>query len=141
MFTVILGLLIHLSCAAQHEVHTADSTSVFTIVEAMPEFPGGQNELYKFIGQHTKYPEKAQKAGIEGKVLVQFIVNESGNVSDATVKKSAHPDLDAEALRVVNLFPNFKAGTQQGKAVKVYYVLPFSFKLSNAKPTKSAKKK
>jgi len=141
LVTVVLGLLLHFNIFAQINTGENDSAQIFVVVEQMPEFPGGQEAMYRFIGQNTIYPPAAQKAGIEGKVFVQFIVNEDGSVSNPEVKKSAHPLLDAEAIRVVNLFPRFKNGTQQGRAVKVYFVLPFVFKLSAPEPKTKKRKK
>jgi protein TonB len=135
IFTLCFVAFLHLSNYAQSEINSSDSSKVFTFVEVMPEFPGGNDSMYKFIFQNTIYPNAALHQRIEGKVIVQFIVNEDGSVSNAIVKKSAHPLLDAEALRVVNLFLNFKPGTQQGKSVKVYFMLPFNFKLSDPKPS------
>lgn len=107
---------------------------IFSFVEQMPEFPGGDNELMKFIGANVKYPNMERDNDIQGKVIVRFVVDEEGKVTDATVLRGVSPGLDKEALRVVNMLPNFKPGKQQGKPVKVYYNLPLVFKLTDDKP-------
>jgi protein TonB len=104
-------------------------TKVFTIVEQMPEFPGGEGALFKFIQSNIQYPAMERDNDIQGRVIVGFVVNEDGSVSDVSVKKGVSSGLDKEAIRVVKLLPKFKPGKQQGKAVKVAYVLPIMFKL------------
>jgi TonB family protein len=92
-------------------------------------FPGGQDSLMSFIRQNLRYPEKASEKGIQGKVLVGFIVDKSGKVRDVELKRGVDPLLDAEALRVIRLLPPWEPGMQDGKAVNVSYVLPLNFKL------------
>lgn len=106
---------------------TRDNT--FITVEQMPQFPGGQDSLLSFIRQNLIYPEKASDKGIQGKVLVSFIVDKSGKVRDVELKRGVDPLLDTEALRVIRLFPHWVPGMQDGKAVNVSYVLPLNFKL------------
>lgn len=103
---------------------------VFTLVEEMPEFSGGQSEMVKFIQTNLVYPKKGQKKGWEGKVFLKFIIDETGKVVDPKVLKSTgHQILDDEALRVISLMPNWKPGKQNGKEVRVYYNLPINFTL------------
>ncbi len=102
---------------------------VFSYVEQMPEFKGGDAALIKFLQQKIKYPKKAQEMDIQGKVLIRFVVNETGKVSDISVLRGVEQSLNDEAVRVVKSFPKFKPGKQQGKAVKVYFNLPIVFKL------------
>lgn len=99
---------------------------VFTYVEQMPEFNGNVGE---WLGSHLRYPDAAREAGTEGRVIVKFVVNEGGEISDAQVVRGVSSDLDAEALRVVRAMPKWRAGKQNGRAVKVYFTLPISFKL------------
>ena len=106
-----------------------EEKQVFTIVENMPEFPGGMRECMNWLGKNVKYPVIAQENGIQGRVLVQFIVTEEGNLEDIAVVNSVDPYLDAEALRVVRAMPKWKPGMQQGKVVKVKYTLPVMFRL------------
>ena len=109
------------------EAQEADSTGVFTYVEVMPEFKGNLGE---YLGKNIRYPKKAQQAGIEGRVTVRFVIDLKGAIREAYVETKVHPALDAEALRVVKGMPRWKPGTQEGKAVKVYYRLPIKFTLT-----------
>lgn len=102
---------------------------VFVVVEAMPMYPGGDAVLLDFIRNNTKYPQEALDQKIEGRVIVRFVVTAKGTVENATVLKSLHPLLDAEALRVVSLLGNFMPGTQGGKPVNVWYMVPVTFRL------------
>jgi TonB family protein len=101
----------------------------FVVVEEMPMFPGGDVALLKYITDNTRYPETAKEQNIQGKVIVRFCVKPDGGVSLASVLKSVSPDLDAEAMRVVNSLPVFKPGRQGGKAVPVWYMVPIAFAL------------
>jgi TonB family protein len=101
----------------------------FIVVEEMPEFPGGTSELQKYIIENTRYPENAKNQSIQGKVIIRFCVKADGGVSMASVLKGVSPDLDAEAVRVVNSLPAFKPGKQGGKAVPVWYMVPIAFTL------------
>lgn len=105
------------------------NSDVHPAVDQMPEYPGGEDALKQFIAEKTNYPEEAQKAGIEGKVYVTFIVDEQGNVADTKIARGVDPALDKEALRVVSELSTWKPGKYEDKAVKVSYTLPVSFKL------------
>ena len=102
----------------------------FDMVEQMPEFPGGVQALMQFLYENIRYPEAAQTAGKQGRVVVQFVVEADGTVSSAKVVRSISEDLDAEALRVVNAMPRWTPGKHKGKAVRVKYTLPVSFRLT-----------
>lgn len=102
---------------------------IFFVVEQMPEFPGGDTALRQFIMGTVKYPVDAQKAGIQGKVYVSFVVSADGYVANAKIAKSVSPLLDKEALRVVNSMPVWKPGYQRGKAVNVSFTIPINFVL------------
>lgn len=102
---------------------------IFTVVEDMPEFPGGTVELMKYISKAVKYPVIAQENGIQGRVIVTFTVNKDGKVTDAVVVRGVDASLDKEAVRVISEMPNWKPGKQRGKAVRVKYTLPVMFKL------------
>lgn len=104
---------------------------VYTIVEQMPTFPGGEKELNSYIQSIISYPKYEEEKGVEGRVIVGFVVDASGKVRDATVKKGVSEGLDKEALRIISLLPDFNPGRQQGKAVNVMYVLPIKFKLDS----------
>ena len=110
----------------------ADSTAkeeVFMVAEQMPEFPGGMKELLKFLQNNLKYPENAMKNNVQGRVIVQFVVEKDGTLTEFKVARSVDPDLDAEALRVLQIMPKWKPGMQRGKIVRVKFTVPVSFKL------------
>lgn len=107
----------------------AEGEVPFVVVEEMPSFPGGDAELLKFIGENTKYPEVAKENNISGRVIVKFCVTAKGGVSQISILKGVSPELDEEAMRVVNMLPAFKAGKQGGKAVPVWYMVPITFTL------------
>lgn len=111
------------------EEEESDDTAVFFIVEEMPEFPGGDGELRKYIAQSVKYPVIAQENGIQGRVYVQFVVGTDGGVTQVKVARGVDPNLDKEAIRVVQSMPKWKPGKQRGKAVKVSYTVPINFVL------------
>ncbi|MCB0818756.1 MAG: energy transducer TonB, partial [Flavobacteriales bacterium] len=102
---------------------------IFTIVEEMPSFPGGEEELFKYLGKSIKYPQMAADAGISGVVYVTFVVDKDGKVKDAKVLRGIGGGCDEEAIRVVKAMPPWKPGKQRGKAVKVQYNLPIRFTL------------
>lgn len=107
----------------------ADTDQVFQVVEVDPEFPGGTEALYKYLAGNVKYPEKAKADGTEGRVIVSFVVEKDGSVTDAKVMRSVSDEVDAEALRVVQGMPKWTPGMQQGTPVRVHYNLPITFKL------------
>ena len=102
---------------------------IFTAVEQMPQFPGGDGELLKFIATHIKYPTMAAENNIQGRVVVKFVVKKDGNVGDVVVIRGKDPDLDKEAQRVVKSLPKFIPGKMNGQSVSVWYTLPINFKL------------
>ena len=109
----------------------ANNDKVYMVIEKMPQFPGGEKKLMNYIAKNLKYPVEAQKKGIQGKVIVQFIVTKSGKVENAKVIREIDPALEKEALRVVNSMPDWIPGTQNGEKVSVYYTLPIVFKLGS----------
>ena len=102
---------------------------VYDIVEQMPSFPGGPAELMKWLGSHVQYPAIAQENGVQGRVIVAFVVEKDGSVTDVTVVRSGDPSLDKEAARVVRQMPKWIPGKQNGAAVRVKYNVPVTFKL------------
>ena len=102
---------------------------VFFIVEHMPEFPGGDLEMRKFIANNIIYPKEAISEGIQGKVFVQFIIDKNGDVVSPKIARSIDPLLDAEAIRVVQSMPKWTPGSQRGKTVNVSFTVPIEFKL------------
>lgn len=109
--------------------HEVEEAVVFDFVEQMPEFPGGLSALLSFIGKNIKYPVIAQENDIQGKVLIRFVVNADGSISDVVVVRGIDPSLDREALRVVGNMPRWKPGMQAGRAVRVSYHMPVHFVL------------
>ena len=103
--------------------------TVYRSAEQMPQFPGGEAALMKYIESHINYPPMAAKNNIQGKVVVQFVVDKTGKVGEVKVVRSVDKDLDKEAIRVVKSLPKFTPGRQDGKAVSVWYTLPVPFKL------------
>ena len=108
----------------------AADDELYIIVDAMPEFPGGQQALMNYLGANVRYPEAAQEKGIQGRVICQFVINKDGSIVDVRVVSSGgDPSLDKEALRVVKNMPNFIPGKLHGKPVRVRYTLPINFRL------------
>lgn len=107
-----------------------ETDDVIYIAEEMPEFPGGDKALLKFLASKTVYPEIAKENGIEGRVFVSFVVNKKGEVEQVKITRSVDPLLDREALRVVGLLPKWKAGYQGGRAVNVGFNVPINFQLN-----------
>ena len=102
---------------------------IYNVIDQMPEFPGGIDKLLQFINDNMKYPTKAQTEGIQGRVAVQFIVDENGYIIEPNIVRSVESSLDNEALRLIKMLPQWKPGTLKGKAVKVKYTVPVAFKL------------
>jgi periplasmic protein TonB len=107
-----------------------DDNQVFTVVEQQPEFSGGYEAMYNFIRKNLKYPASARRMGVDGTVYVQFVVGKDGSISDIKTIRGISADCDREAERVVKMMPNWKAGRQNGKPVRVSFVLPIKFKLN-----------
>ncbi len=112
------------------EEEEEEEAEVFFIVENMPEFPGGDVALRKHIAQNVVYPEIAKENGLQGKVFVQFVINQKGEVENVKIARGVDPTLDKEAIRVVQTLPKWKPGSQRGKPVKVSYTVPINFQLN-----------
>ena len=106
-----------------------EETKVFDVVEQMPEFPGGQAALLKWIGDNIKYPAIAEENGIQGRVVCTFVVERDGSVTDVQVARSIDPSLDKEAIRVLKKMPKWIPGRQNGSPVRVKYTVPVTFRL------------
>lgn len=106
-----------------------DLTPIFSQVEEMPKFSGGHTEVLKYLHKNLRYPAIAQENGIQGRVVVQCVINKDGSVSDVQVLQGVDPSLDKEALRVVSTMPRWTPGKQRGKPVRVRYTLPITFRL------------
>jgi protein TonB len=106
-----------------------EENKVFDVVEQMPSFPGGMGALMSWLSQNIKYPVIAAENGVQGRVIVQFVVEKDGSITDVKVAKSVDPSLDKEASRVVSAMPKWTPGKQNGSAVRVKYTVPVTFKL------------
>ena len=114
----------------QHEDKVVQEEPVFVVVEENATFQGGDiNTFRNWVMEHTRYPESAREMGIEGKVIVQFVINSGGNVESVKVLRELDPACDAEAIKVIKSSPKWVPGKQGGKAVKQQFVLPIVFKL------------
>lgn len=118
-----------ISAHAQKTVVSQTNQKVFDTVEQMPEYPGGMQAMIEFLQTNMKYPEDAEKQKVEGRVMVQFVVETDGSVSDVHVAKQVFPSLDAEAIRVVKAMPNWTPGKEKGRVVRVKYLLPIVFRM------------
>ncbi|MBR5684733.1 MAG: energy transducer TonB [Muribaculaceae bacterium] len=107
----------------------ADPDRVFKSVEQMPQFPGGEVALMRYLSTHINYPPEAAKNNIQGRVILQFVVEKDGSIGEVKVVRSVDEALDKEAIRVIKALPNFTPGRQDGKPVRVWYTLPVTFKL------------
>ena len=112
----------------------------FDVVEQMPQFPGGPAALMEYLSKNVRYPEEAHKKGTEGRVIATFVVEKDGSISDVTIRRSVSPELDDEALRVVNSMPKWTPGKQRGEAVRVKYTIPITFKLQGDTKTTTEEK-
>ena len=133
MKKLILMLLMAACCLmtanAQKTVVSQTNQKVFDTVEQMPEYPGGMQAMIEFLQTNMKYPEDAEKQKVEGRVMVQFVVETDGSISDVHVAKQVFPSLDAEAIRVVQAMPRWTPGKDKGKVVRVKYNLPIVFRM------------
>ena len=115
--------------AAPEPPKPVEENKVFDVVEQMPSFPGGMGALMSWLSQNIKYPVIAAENGVQGRVIVQFVVEKDGSITDVKVAKSVDPSLDKEAARVVGSMPHWIPGKQNGSAVRVKYTVPVTFKL------------
>lgn len=111
------------------EKKIVEDNKVFDVVEQMPDFPGGMSALMSYLNKNIRYPVVAEENGIQGRVIVTFVVERNGSITDVQVVKSVDPSLDKEAIRVVKSMPNWIPGKQNGSAVRVKYTLPVTFRL------------
>ncbi|MBQ4449230.1 MAG: energy transducer TonB [Prevotella sp.] len=133
MMIVGISLLLTLSSCEKDDDDIDDPEPVTEIVDEtvdqMASYPGGIPALMDFLNENIKYPEQAEREGIEGRVVAGFIVERDGSVSNIEILKSVHPLLDAEVVRVMSLMPNWIPGRQNGQPVRVKYSLPITFRL------------
>ena len=115
--------------AVKRDTISQNSEKVFTIVEEMPQFPGGDEGLKKYLMKEVDYPKEAKKKGITGKVFVTFVVTNTGKVTDVRILRGAGNGFDEEVLRVIKAMPDWTPGKQDGKPVNVQFTLPVNFTL------------
>lgn len=106
-----------------------DTNTIVKFAEIMPQFPGGEQEMYRFISENLKYPVPDQEMGIQGRVTIRFVVSKTGEIKDAEIQKGISPSCDKEALKVIKSMPRWIPGKQNGNPVAVYYTIPVVFKL------------
>lgn len=107
----------------------AKEPETFRVVEVMPQFPGGETEMYRFISANLKYPVVDQEMGTQGRVSIQFVVSKTGEIINLVILKGISPTCDKEAMRVIKSMPKWIPGKQSGNPVQVYYIIPIVFKL------------
>jgi len=131
------GALIITTVKHQKEIYNEQISQpdVFDKVDEAPQFPGGMAGMMQYLSSNIRYPEDAREAGTQGRVIVSFIVEKDGSISNAKVAKPTYSSLDEEALRVVSAMPNWMPGKQNGQAVRVKYSVPVSFRLGNKEAT------
>jgi TonB family protein len=130
ILTIVLACFVAgLSAQDQKKEFKPGNDGVYYEVQVMPEFPGGFTALQDFLVKNIRYPEQAKKDTITGKVFVQFVIDEHGKVTGSKIIRGVAPVLDKEALRVINIMPDWTPGKQEGKAVKVAFTLPIMFAL------------
>ncbi len=136
LILLIVNNLIALASTTSTTEHSnlADSTKLlqekgFTLVEQMPQFPGGEKAMMDFLSRNINYPQRAMENGIQGKVVVQFVVTKNGTIGEVKVIRSIDPDLDKEAIRLCKSLPKFIPGKMNGQPVNVWYTMPITFKL------------
>jgi len=116
---------------AIQDASQTDNSKVYTVVEKMPQFPGGEEVLTQYINRNVKYPVDAFQKGIQGKLIVRFTVNESGKIGNVEIIRALCPSIDAEGIRVIKSLPDFTPGEQNGKKVAVWYTMPIIFRLDD----------
>ena len=123
----MMAVLSLMTASAQKTVVSQSKQNVYDTVEQMPEFPGGMPAMIEFLQTNLKYPSDAKKQNVGGRVLVMFVVEPDGSISNVRVAKKVFPSLDAEALRVVKAMPKWNPGKEKGKPVRVNFSLPIVF--------------
>jgi len=133
MNKILLFLLfgIFLSSAAMAQTDSLAKEKIYTSVRVIPSFPGGMQAFYRFLSNTVRYPAEAREHNTQGKVIVSFIVEKDGTLTDFKLMKTVKDGLGEEAMRVMKLSPKWNPATQNGKAVRVAYSMPISFALSN----------
>ena len=126
----MMAVLCLMTANAQKTVVSQSSQNVYDQVEQMPEFPGGMPAMIEYLQTNMKYPEDAVKQKVGGRVMVMFVVETDGTISNVRVARNVFPSLDAEAVRVVKAMPKWKPGKEKGRRVRVNYTLPVVFSIN-----------
>ena len=135
LFIALLSFGFMANAMAQHfdegeeVIEQSESDKVFDVVDKMPSFPGGQGAMYDFMAMNIQYPKGAEDYGIQGRVILTFIVKKDGSLSDVRVAKSEDPALDKEAVRLVKSMPKWSPGIEKGQFVNVKFTVPVTFRL------------
>ena len=111
-------------------VEADDDDRIYEVVEENAQFPGGEEALFKWLAEHLKYPQKCQEQGVQGRVIVKFVVNKDGSIGETQIARSKDPDLDKEAERVIKMMPKWKPARQGNKPVRSWFYQPVMFKLN-----------
>lgn len=130
---MLIALLLSSSLTVIAQESEKEDRKVYDLVEQMPTFPGGQSALFQWLSHNIKYPVEAEKHGIQGRVVTQFVVMPDGILDSIKVVNSVDPSLDNEAIRVIRAMPKWNPGMKNGKPVMTRYILPVSFRLGNEK--------
>jgi len=133
---IVCLLSINLIAVAQDTSRVKTEEPILDFADIEPEYPGGQAAMQQFIQSHVIYPESSREMNEQGTVYVQFVVNLDGSITEVRVLKGVSDSLDAEAIRVIKLMPNWKPGMQAGKAVRIRYTIPIAFRIDNGKKKK-----
>ena len=126
------------SVTVSEPVLKTENREVYSHVDDMPRFPGGDRALMQWLSDHINYPEDATKSHIQGRVIVRFVIETDGSINNVELVQGVHPSLDKEAIRVIESMPQWVPGTQNGKLVAVYYTIPIVFKLQEDTAAKQA---
>ena len=125
----IMAVVCLMTASAQKTVVSQSNQSVYNAVDQMPEFPGGMPAMMEFLQTNIKYPKDAIKQNVGGRVMVMFVVETDGSLSNVRVARKVFPSLDAEAVRVVKAMPKWKPGKEKGRVVRVNFTMPIAFSI------------
>lgn len=131
MLSILSVVLFMASACSDSQKNEDQSGEVYTVVEELPQFPGGVEALFKYLASEIKYPKEAIEKGVEGQVSVQFVIERDGSISDVQAVKGIGAGCEDEAIRALQSAPSFKPGSQRGRTVRVRRVIPIIFQLTN----------
>ncbi|MES2656541.1 MAG: energy transducer TonB [Bacteroidota bacterium] len=137
MNKLFLSVIFMLCACCFLNAQTKDSTVGY--IEIPPQYPGGEEAMYKFLNENIKYPAEERKNGITGKVIARFVISDAGDVTNITILSKTPEAFNKEVIRVLQLMPKWKPGSQNGKPVQVYYKIPIAFSMPDDKPNNLSK--